>query len=91
MARKAPDQTKVESRVKRFRRCVQNEQVNQETYFLPFAEMLLASLGSTGPLVLAMDGSEVGRHCLALMVSVIYQNGRYRWLGWWSKAQRALS
>ena len=73
MARKAPDQTKVESRVKRFRRCVQNEQVNQETYFLPFAEMLLASLGSTGPLVLAMDGSEVGRHCLALMVSVIYQ------------------
>ncbi len=73
MARKAPDQSKVESRVKRFSRCVKNEQVTPETYFLPFAEVLLASLASTGPIVLAMDGSEVGRHCLALMVSVIYK------------------
>lgn len=73
MARKAPDQSKVESRVKRFSRCLQNEQVTLETYFLPFAQILLASLVSTGPLVLAMDGSEVGRHCLALLVSVIYK------------------
>lgn len=73
MARKAPDPSKVESRVKRFSRCVQNEQVSQETYFMPFAEILLASLGATGSVVLVMDGSEVGRHCVALMVSVVYQ------------------
>ena len=73
MARKAPDQSKVESRVKRFSRCVQNEQVTLETYFLPFAEILLTSLVSSGPLLLVMDGSEVGRQCLALMVSVIYK------------------
>lgn len=73
MARKAPDQSKVESRVKRFSRCLQNESVDQETYFLPFAEVLLGSLVSAGPIVLAMDGSEVGRNCLALMISVIYK------------------
>ncbi len=73
MARKAPDHSKVESRVKRFSRWAKNKQVSQETYFLPFAELLLGSLLPTGPLVLAMDGSEVGRNCLALMISVIYK------------------
>lgn len=73
MARKAPDQSKVESRVKRFSRCIQNEQVDQETYFLPFAKMVLSSLNAQGPLILAMDGSEVGRNCITLMISVIYK------------------
>lgn len=73
MAKKAPDQSKVESRIKRFSRFVQNEGVDAQTYFLPFLEALLVGLAKCGPLVLAIDGSEVGRNCLALVVSVIYQ------------------
>jgi len=73
MAKKAPDKSKVESRIKRFTRYLQNENVDAQTYFIPFVEALLAGLAkSSGPLVLAIDGSEVGRNCLALVVSVIY-------------------
>lgn len=73
MARKVPEATKVTSREKKFVRYVKNEQVDYETYYLPFVGYLLAGLAASGPLVLAMDGSETGRHCLTLMVSVIYQ------------------
>jgi hypothetical protein len=73
MAKKAPDKSKVESRIKRFTRYLQNENVDVQTYFIPFIEALLTGLAkSSGPLVLAIDGSEVGRNCLALVVSVIY-------------------
>lgn len=73
MAKKAPDQSKVESRIKRFSRYLQNEGIDAETYFLPFVEALLVGLAQSGPLVLAIDGSEVGRNCLVLVISVIYK------------------
>ena len=73
IAAKIPDRVKKESRVKRFSRWVNNERIGIETYFLPFADVLLASLAVQGTLLLAMDGSEVGRKCLALMISVIYK------------------
>lgn len=73
MAKKAPDSSKVESRIKRFSRYLQNEDINAQTYFVPFIEALLVGLAKSGPLVLAIDGSEVGRNCLALVISVIYQ------------------
>jgi hypothetical protein len=41
-------------------------------YFAPFAEVLLAGLAGR-ELVLVMDGSTVGRGCMALMVGVVYQ------------------
>jgi hypothetical protein len=72
IAVKVPDGTKKESRAKRFYRWVKNERINPEVYFLPYADALLTSLASF-TLLLAMDGSEVGRGCLALMVSVIYK------------------
>ena len=80
IAKKSPDGNKPVSREKRFSRWVNNERVDFETYFTPYAEVLLLSL-IHGPLVLAIDGSEVGRGCLALMVSVIYK-GRSLPLGW---------
>ena len=80
IAKKAPDGNKPPSREKRFSRWVSNERVDFESYFVPFAMALLLSLAN-GPLVLAIDGSEVGRGCLALMVSVIYK-GRALPLGW---------
>ncbi len=73
MAKKAPDPSKVESRIKQFSRYLQNENVNAETYFMPFIEVLLNGLANCGPLVLAIDGSEIGRNCLVLMISVIYK------------------
>jgi len=66
------DGTKRESRVKKFSRWVINERISAERYFLPYADALLTSLAHC-PLVLTMDGSEVGRGCLTLMVSVIYR------------------
>lgn len=63
-----------ESRSKRFARFLQNPKVTPETFFLPYAQALLQSL-PPGPLVLVMDGSVVGRGCMALMLSVLYQQG----------------
>ncbi|MCZ7671496.1 MAG: hypothetical protein M5U34_32355 [Chloroflexi bacterium] len=53
MAKKAPDQSKVESRIKRFSRYLQNEGIDAQTYFMPFLEALLIGLSKCGPLVLA--------------------------------------
>lgn len=72
VAAKVPDRCKRESRVKRFSRWVDNERIDAEVYFLPYADALLDGLACRS-LLLAMDGSEVGRQCLALMVSVIYK------------------
>jgi Transposase DDE domain len=63
---------KVESRVKRFERWLRNKAVESETFFLPFAQALILSL-CHGPLVLAIDGSIVGRGCMTLMASVVYK------------------
>ena len=73
IARKVPDKTQVESRVKRFSRVLKHETITPELFFLPFILPLLAGLASSGLITLAMDGSETGRHCLTLMVSVIYR------------------
>ena len=61
-------------------RWVGNERVTQTLYFLPYAQSLLAGLGLQ-TLVLAIDGSTVGRGCVALMVSVIYK-GRALPIAW---------
>jgi len=73
VASKVPDAAKRESRVKRFSRWVNNDGITAEFYFLPYADVLLASLASRA-LLLVIDGSTVGRGCLALMVNVVYGN-----------------
>jgi hypothetical protein len=72
IASKVPDATKPESRIKRFSRWIKNDSIDCETYFLPYAEALIASL-ALQTLVWVMDGSEVGRSCLTLMLSLVYQ------------------
>lgn len=57
---------------RRMRRWVANEQVSVEVYFMPFAYAVLVGLAHR-PLALVMDGSPVGRGCMALMVGVVYQ------------------
>jgi hypothetical protein len=73
IASKAPDETKKESRVKKFHRWIKNKRISAQVYFLPYVDALLRSLAEARPLLLAMDGSEVGRGCLTLMISVIYK------------------
>ncbi len=71
---------KPSSVVKRFSHWIQNDAVSWELCFLPFAQSLLAGL-ALQTIVLAIDGSAVGRGCVTLMVSVIYK-GRALPLAW---------
>ncbi len=81
IADKVPAQgTKKESRIKRFTRWFANDTITPEAYFMPFAATLLQALAHR-PVVLVMDGSTVGRGCVALRVSVVYQ-GRALPLAW---------
>ena len=80
IASKTPDWSKPESRVKRFSRWVNKSGKEATLEVMPFAKALLAGLCKQ-TLVLVMDGSEVGRKCLALMVSVVY-HGRALPIAW---------
>lgn len=85
IASKVPEAANLESRVKRYSRWVNagDRPEADETpvvEMLPFAGEVLAAL-STHTLVVVMDGSEVGRGCLALVVSVLYR-GRALPLAW---------
>jgi hypothetical protein len=80
VATKVPDGTKLESRVKRFARWVGNDLITEDVYFLPYAEVLLAHL-ALPTLVLVIDGSCVGRGCVALMMHVVYK-GRALPVAW---------
>jgi hypothetical protein len=80
IARHVPDGTKPESRVKRFARWIRNDHITSEVYFIPYAEVLLGHLAMQ-TLVLVIDGSVVGRGCVALMLHVVYK-GRALPLGW---------
>ncbi len=81
IASKVPDHTKPESRVKRYSRWVNEVEAEQTIYEMPFAQGLLYNLAAVQMLTLVIDGSEVGRKCLALMVSVVYR-GRALPIAW---------
>ena len=80
IATNVPDGNKPESRVKRYTRWVRNGAIGDALYFFPYAKMLLACL-ALETLVLVIDGSTVGRGCVALMVHVVYK-GRALPIGW---------
>ena len=80
IATKVPDGTQAESRVKRFARWVRNDKITAEVYFVPYAQVLLAQLAFQ-TLVLVIDGSVVGRGCVALMLHVVYK-GRALPVAW---------
>jgi len=69
-----------ESLIMRFRRWLKHDRQTLEHWFLPVAAALLVRL-SQQPLTIIMDGSVVGRGCVALMVSVVY-HGRALPLAW---------
>ena len=69
-----------ESLITRFRRWLKHDGQTVDGWFLPVAEALLANLAQQ-PLKLVIDGSVVGRGCVALMFSVVY-HGRALPLVW---------
>lgn len=69
-----------ESIVRRFTRFLKHDDQTIDAWFLPVAQQLLATLAAQ-PISLVMDGSTVGRGCLALMLSVVY-HGRALPLCW---------
>jgi Transposase DDE domain len=71
---------KQESVIERFRRFLKHDRQTVEGWFLPIAQELLIRLAEQ-PIQLVMDGSVVGRGCLALMLSVVY-HGRALPLCW---------
>lgn len=68
-----PGQTQTESRAKRVKRFTQNNAIDAETFFMPFIQPLVAALSSRGSVTLAIDASQTGRHCMTLLVSLIYR------------------
>ena len=60
----------IEMRVRRF---VKQAKVDVEITCMPFARHILVALAEE-PLILAMDGSQVGRGCMVLMVGVVYHS-----------------
>ena len=80
IAMKVPDGTQAESRGKRFARWARNDRITAEVYFVPYAQVLLAHL-ALHTLVLIMDGSAVGRGCVALMMHGVYK-GRALPVAW---------
>ena len=80
VASKVADNTKAESRIKRFSRWIANEKIDYKIYYLPYVNALLASLLGR-PLVLIFDGSITARGCITLMASVVYR-GRALPVAW---------
>ena len=89
IATQVPDGQKPESRVKRFARWLDNARLLEETYFLPYAEILLRHL-ALETLVLVMDGSVVGCGCTALMLHWSIKVVPCRWRGACGKAPRGI-
>ncbi len=71
---------KQESVIDRFRRFLKHDRQTIDGALLPVAKELLTTLARQ-PIQLVMDGSVVGRGCLALMLSVVY-HGRALPLCW---------
>jgi hypothetical protein len=81
IAAKVPGHIQDDSQTKQFSRWVQNDGITADLYFLPFVLPLLTVLARQRPLVFMMDGSAVGRGCVALMMSLLY-HGRALPIAW---------
>jgi hypothetical protein len=72
IASKMPGRAKRQSRITTCERWLNNKAITVTDYYLPYVADLLQSL-PPGPLVLVIDGSVVGRGCMALVISVLHQ------------------
>jgi hypothetical protein len=63
----------IESRVKKTKRFLDSKYTDHKSYFLPMIAPFLQGLSRKGELVIAIDGSDVGKGCTALMVSAVWR------------------
>jgi len=74
MALGNPDRKQFASKVKQYKRWLQNKHTDFKHHYLPYIQPLLETLSKSGELILSIDGSVVGKGCMCLMFSVIYKN-----------------
>jgi Transposase DDE domain len=67
-----PSRAKFPSRVKLIHRFNKNKHVTYEHHFLPFIEVVIASLGLS-EFRLSLDSSKIGRNCLLLTLGLVYK------------------
>lgn len=67
------DSADLESRIKRAKRWLNNKWTDIDTHFVPYIIPIIRSLSKTGQLTLAIDGSTIGKDCMALMISIIWR------------------
>lgn len=73
MAAEIPSEAEDKSTFRRLQRFVSNPLVDVQVHYMPFASDLLQTL-SVNRLIIALDGSQIGRGCMTLMVGVVYFN-----------------
>jgi hypothetical protein len=76
---KSGAQAKLPSRVKQIHRFVKNRHVTYETHFMPFIQIVIASLGLT-EFRLSIDSSQVGRGCMLLTIGLVYKQRAIPWV-----------
>lgn len=69
---KSGAQAKLPSRVKQIQRFVKNQHVACETHFMPFIQIVIASLELI-EFRLSIDSSQVGRGCMLLTIGLVYK------------------
>lgn len=69
---KSGARAKYPSRVKQIQRFNKNPHVSYESHYLPFIELVIASLGLS-EFRLSIDTSQVGRNCLMLTLGLVYK------------------
>lgn len=73
IAAKDPTHIQPESKIAKLKRLIANENFTAEVFWLPFVRQFLARFANAKqPLLLSIDSSEVGRGCMALVVSLVY-------------------
>lgn len=82
IALKDPTGIKTESKVVKLKRLITNDNFTAEVFWLPFVRQFLTRFAQAKqPLLISIDGSPVGRGCMALVVSLVY-GGRCLPLVW---------
>jgi len=67
------DDTDLESRIKKAKRWLTNKWTDVECHFIPYLLPILYSMAKRGELVLAIDGSGIGKDNMGLMLSLLWR------------------
>jgi hypothetical protein len=73
-AREGDSHAQHASRLKQVKRWISSKWSDIESFFTPYILPLLSLIASEGSLILVIDGSETGRKCTTLMLSVIWKD-----------------